>query len=76
MIAVQIADYFILKKEPVQGAVSVKNLVIWLVGFVLYRFLMGVDTPVGNTVPDMAITIILCLIVHAVTGGNKQKEQL
>ena len=53
-----------------------KNLVIWLVGFVLYRFLMGVDTPVGNTVPDMAITIILCLIVHAVTGGNKQKEQL
>ena len=76
MIAVQIADYFILKKEPVQGAVSVKNLVIWLVGFVLYRFLMGVDTPVGNTVPDMAITIILCLIVHAVTGGNKQKKQL
>ena len=63
MIAVQIADYFILKKEPVRGAVSVRSLAIWLAGFLLYRFLMGVDTPVGSTLPDMALTIILCLIV-------------
>ena len=63
MIAVQIADYFILKKEPVRDAVSVRSLAIWLAGFLLYRFLMGVDTPVGSTLPDMALTIILCLIV-------------
>ncbi|MBQ6385249.1 MAG: putative hydroxymethylpyrimidine transporter CytX [Lachnospiraceae bacterium] len=63
MIAVQIADYFILKKEPVRGAASVRSLAIWLAGFLLYRFLMGVDTPVGSTLPDMALTIILCLIV-------------
>ena len=63
MIAVQIADYFILKKEPVRDAASVRSLAIWLAGFLLYRFLMGVDTPVGSTLPDMALTIILCLIV-------------
>lgn len=74
MIAVQIADYFILKKEPVRKAVSVRNLLIWLAGFVLYRFLMGVDTPVGNTLPDMAITILLCLIVNAAAGGSRQKK--
>ena len=74
MIAVQIADYFILKKEPVREAVSVRNLLIWLAGFVLYRFLMGVDTPVGNTLPDMAITILLCLIVNAAAGGSRQKK--
>lgn len=72
MIAIQIADYFILKKPAVKEAVSVKNLVIWLVGFIAYRWLMGIDTPVGNTLPDMALTIVLCLIVNAVMGKREQ----
>lgn len=60
MIAVQIADYFILKKADAQGQSFVwKNLIIWLIGFIAYRLLMQVDTPVGNTLPDMAITILL-----------------
>lgn len=71
MIAVQIADYFILKREPVRNAFSPFNLAIWAVGFVLYRVLMRVDTPVGNTLPDMVLTVLLCLLVHAVTGGNQ-----
>ena len=75
MIAVQIADYFILKKaDSLMIAFDVKNLLIWLVGFVLYRILMKVDTPVGNTLPDMVITIVLCLIVNAVMKAvQKQK---
>ncbi len=28
-------------------AADARNLVIWLVGFIAYRLLMGVDTPVG-----------------------------
>ena len=71
MIAIQIADYFILKKPAVKEAVSVKNLVIWLVGFIAYRWLMGIDTPVGNTLPDMALTIVLCLIVNMVTDRER-----
>ncbi len=75
MIAVQIADYFILKKaDSLAISFDVKNLLIWLVGFVLYRALMRVDTPVGNTLPDMVITIVLCLIVNAVMKAvQKQK---
>ena len=75
MIAVQIADYFILKKaDSLMIAFDVKNLLIWLVGFVLYRVLMKVDTPVGNTLPDMVITIVLCLIVNTVMKAvQKQK---
>ena len=75
MIAVQIADYFILKKaDSLIIAFDVKNLLIWLVGFVLYRVLMKVDTPVGNTLPDMVITIVLCLIVNTVMKAvQKQK---
>lgn len=62
MIAIQIADFFILKRDVSGRGVSVKNLIIWLLGFVVYRLLMGVDIIVGNTLPDMVITILLCLL--------------
>ena len=72
MIAVQIADYFILKKADAQGRSFVwKNLIIWLIGFIVYRLLMQVDTPVGNTLPDMAITIFLCLIADQIASRGK-----
>ena len=73
MIAVQIADFFILKKERTEGAFDWCNLVIWLVGFILYRILMHVDLVCGNTLPDMVLTILLCLIVYAVRGGKKAR---
>ena len=73
MIAVQIADYFILKKADSMGkAFQWRNLGVWLVGFVLYRILMHVDTPVGNTLPDMVLTVILCLIVEKIAEAVKK----
>ena len=66
MIAVQIADHFILKRDRFAVAADARNLVIWLVGFIAYRLLMGVDTPVGYTLPDMVLTVVLCLIAEKV----------
>lgn len=63
MIAIQIADFFILKQNTETRAYSISNLLIWLAGFVIYRLLMHVDLIVGNTLPDMLITIALCLAV-------------
>ena len=68
MIAVQIADFFLLKKEKEERAFDWWNLVIWLIGFILYRILMHVDFILGNTLPDMVLTILICLAVHAVKG--------
>ena len=74
MIAVQIADYFILKKaDSEKNAFQWRNLIVWLAGFVIYRVLMQVDTPVGNTLPDMVITIVLCLIVEKVAEAVQKK---
>lgn len=64
MIAIQIADFFFLKSDRSSGSADVINIVIWVVGFVLYRCLMCVDIPVGNTLPDMVITILLCVAVR------------
>ena len=66
MIAIQIADFFILKQDLSESRFSVQNLMIWGVGFVLYRLLMHVDMVVGNTLPDMVITILVCISVFKV----------
>ena len=63
MIAIQIADFFLLKRDKSSLAVHIPNLVIWVIGFVVYRNLMNIDMPLGNTLPDMVITIVICLIV-------------
>ena len=63
MIAIQIADFFILKQNTGTSAFNIRNLMIWFVGFVVYRLLMRVDIIVGNTLPDMLITIALCVAV-------------
>jgi hypothetical protein len=75
MIAIQIADYFLLKKSPVREAVSWKNLALWLVGFLCYRALMRVDTPVGNTLPDMLITAALCIVVNLVVSHTGSRPE-
>ena len=72
MIAVQIADFFLLKKRPSVSAFDWQNLAIWLVGFILYRVLMRVDLICGNTLPDMVVTILLCLAVNAVRKGRSK----
>ena len=75
MIAVQVADYFILKRKAETTAEQIRNLIIWAVGFGLYRVLMRVDTPVGNTLPDMVITVMLCLAAETVVRGGKKSQQ-
>lgn len=73
MIAIQIADFFILKKDSSEKSFDIKNLIIWLVGFVIYRLLMRVDIVVGNTLPDMLITIALCLAVNFILSRAREK---
>jgi putative hydroxymethylpyrimidine transporter CytX len=72
MIAIQIADFFILKQNRESSTFSIRNLIIWLAGFVIYRLLMRVDIIVGNTLPDMLITIALCVAVSKV--GKKDRK--
>lgn len=71
MIAVQIADFFILKKKKSETGFDWCNLLIWLAGFILYRVLMNIDMLLGNTLPDMVLTILLCMIVATVRGRKK-----
>lgn len=70
MIAIQIADTFLLRRSCGRRNTDLRNLAIWLVGFIAYRILMGVDTPVGSTLPDMLLTIALCVAVEKLRPTN------
>ena len=72
MIAVQIADHFLLHRDRFHEAFDGRNLVIWLVGFVLYRALMRVDIVVGYTLVDMVATMVLCLLADTVLGRRER----
>ena len=73
MIAVQLATFFVLKEDSSSQGVDVVNLVVWLVGFIIYRLLMNVDIIVGNTLVDIMITMVICIIVNKI---KTEKEKL
>lgn len=78
MTAVQITDFFILRRDCGGKRLDTANAAIWLAGFILYRVLMKVDTPVGCTLPDMTATVLMCLIVRKffLKGGRGQQAAL
>ena len=76
MIAVLIADYFIIRKDSSDKKFDFVSLFVWFVGFVIYRFLMKMDIPVGNTLPDMLITICLTVFVEMVVKKVNRKVEI
>lgn len=63
MIAILLADFFVLKSDSSEKKLDFVRIIIWLLGFILYRFLMRFDLITGNTVPDMFVTFIITIIV-------------
>jgi len=75
MIAILIADFFVLKRDYHEYSFCWSNLIVWLAGFALYRYLMTVDLFCGNTLPDMLITLAAAIavdkIAHAISKPDK-----
>jgi putative hydroxymethylpyrimidine transporter CytX len=72
MIAILITDFFILKKDHTKESASIVNLILWAIGFVIYRLFMSVDTVIGSTLPVM---IIICILSIMVNGGIKYVQR-
>ncbi len=62
MIAVLIANFFILKLDYSDKTVCIQNMIVWGIGFIIYRYLMTVDIIIGNSLPTMVITILICVL--------------
>lgn len=59
MIAILIADFFVVKRDSSEKKVDIAKIIIWILGFVLYRLLMTVDFILGCTILDMVVTFAL-----------------
>lgn len=64
MIAVQMADYFVLKRTPAAGETDWVSLALWLAGFVFYRQMLAWQPPLGTTLPVIAATFALTVLVR------------
>lgn len=74
MIAILIADFFILKKDSSEKKFDWINLLIWLIGFIIYRIFLHLDTPIGNTLPVMIIVSVLTIIIYKIKGSKKNAK--
>ena len=71
MIAILLADYFILKSDFSEKKLKVSRVIIWLIGFAIYRLLMQTDLITGCTIPDMVMTFALTAIVGLIENRKK-----
>ena len=71
MIAILLADYFILKSDFSEKKLKVSRVIIWLIGFAIYRLLMQTDLITGCTIPDMFITFVLTVIMGLIENQRR-----
>ncbi len=78
MIAIMVADFFILKKDYSTKKIYIQNFIIWLIGFILYRLAGIIDADsgyrfplvLGYTLPVFIITLLLKI------SAEKIKERM
>jgi len=68
MATIQISDEIILRQKHTAR----HNLLLWLVGFIIYRIFLQIDLPCGSTIPDILLTASICLILSS-AGVIKQE---
>ena len=71
MIAILLADYFVLKSDFSEKKLKVSRVIIWLIGFAIYRLLMQTDLITGCTIPDMFITFALTVIMGLIENQRR-----
>lgn len=71
MVAILLTDHLLLGNDSSRNPVNAPNLVLWLAGFVLYRFSMSWDFVLGNTLPVMIVVALTTLLVGLARRHNR-----
>lgn len=66
LFAILFVDYYIFKNKTIKNLpnFNIKNLVLWIIGIFIYRFLMKYNTFIGITLPVMLLIALLCFAVN------------
>ena len=73
MATIVCVDYFVLHRDRTATAVDWRNVVLWALGFILYRISLAWDIPCGNTLPVMAAIAIAAVAVNAICDFLSKK---
>lgn len=76
MTAIMLADYFFIHENHQKERVSVLKLLIWAIGFGLYRYLLNADTPLGVTFPVIVAVIVMDVVVSKIVDQSKNRADL
>lgn len=76
MVAIQISDFFILKRDISKNNIDFRNFIIWILGFIIYRILLSLNPNIitGVSILDIIITIILSVIVDKFIVSIKKNK--
>lgn len=72
MTAILLADFFVCKNDSSAKKIDVARIVVWILGFALYRLFMRFDFVFGCTLPAMAATFVLALAAGRLSGQVRQ----
>ena len=76
MAAIQITDFFLLKRDRFRTGFDWRNLAIWAAGFAAYRGLMRLDLPLGCTLADMVLVAALCILADKLAGKRESSDSM
>ncbi len=74
MITVQVVDAFFPYHPSRLRTRVITNLVLWVVGFVLYRIALHLNLSCGSTIPVIFATGLLSMTTFAILGTRTSKE--
>lgn len=72
MTAILLADFFVCKNDSSAKKIDAARIVVWILGFALYRLFMLFDFVFGCTLPAMAATFVLALAAGRLSGQARQ----
>ncbi len=72
MTAILLADFFVCKNDSSAKKIDVARIVVWILGFALYRLFMRFYFVFGCTLPAMAATFVLALAAGRLSGQARQ----
>ena len=68
-------DYFVLHRDCSASVADARNVVLWLLGFALYRVSLSWDVPCGNTLPVMVAIAIAAIAVDRIAAALSHRAQ-
>ncbi len=66
MVGILLTEYYLLRHKEVRTSINGINFVIWCIGFVIYRIVLGFTPITGITLPVVLFIAALTYVVHKV----------